>query len=61
MNGIVCQKGMVMGSALVVLAVLIELCICISDESPSTCDMFLNEGGLDLFLDVLRVSMICTQ
>jgi len=26
----------------------------LTDESPSTCDMFLNEGGLDLFLDVLR-------
>ena len=27
----------------------------ISDESPSTCEMFLGEGGLDLFMQVLEV------
>ena len=28
----------------------------VSDESPLTCEMFLDEGGLELFLTVLRVS-----
>ena len=27
----------------------------ISDESPSTCEMFLGEGGLDLFMQILEV------
>ena len=26
-----------------------------SDESPLTCEMFLDEGGLELFLTVLQV------
>ncbi len=29
--------------------------LAFSDESPSTCQMFLNEGGLDLFMEVLEV------
>lgn len=28
--------------------------ICIVDESPETCGVFLREGGLDLFLLVLE-------
>ncbi len=27
----------------------------LTDESPSTCSVFLNEGGMDLFLQVLQV------
>ena len=27
---------------------------CISDESPQTCQMFLDEQGLELFIQVLR-------
>ncbi|XP_033636563.1 protein zyg-11 homolog B-like isoform X2 [Asterias rubens] len=27
----------------------------LTDESPSTCAIFLNEGGLDLFIDILQI------
>ncbi len=30
----------------------------LTDESPSTCQMFLEEGGLDLFMEVLDVSYL---
>ena len=29
--------------------------IYIIDESPATCKVFLNEGGLDLFMSTLQV------
>ena len=29
----------------------------LTDESPTTCDMFLSEGGLEVFIDVLTVSI----
>ena len=30
----------------------------LTDESPSTCAIFLNEGGLDLFIQILGVCIL---
>jgi Zyg-11 protein homolog len=29
--------------------------LILADESPKTCDVFLREGGLNLFLEVLSI------
>lgn len=31
-------------------------CFCVTDEAPSTCNVFLTEGGLELFMKLLQLT-----